>query len=208
MAAINALCQRGIYLQQGKVHFDGHAEHAVKAYLNSNANQNKELKIELNENMQKLAQILSLSVVDNNESIIQQHPYDQPFWLNIKVAIHSRVASGYIGVHIQDNDLQTILFTRNYSIGENDGEAWNPGAYTYSIKIPAPLLVPGNYWISVHLVSSSPPEFLDCVDNVCPFELIDNGSIHAKKGFPWRGKLSIPLKWDIVENSRNLSMQM
>ena len=100
-------------------------------------------------------------------------------------------------VHILDSDLQTLLFSRNFE-DDNERISWEPGLYTYAIKVPSPLFVPGIYRLSVHVARILPAEIIDGADNVCPFELVDTGSINAKKGFPWRGRLSVPLKWTLL----------
>ena len=200
MGAIKALCNRGVYLQDGQVECTGNVNTAVSSYLFSNLMQQKP-EIVFENNFLKSAQILSISVIDEMKLLANKHPYDFPFYVNINIGIYSAIANGYIAIHIIDNDMQTILFSRKFA-GDNEYESpWEPGIYEYLVKIPAPLLIPGNYWISVHIASSSPSELFDVADIVCPFELVDSGSIYAKKGLPWRGKLSIPLKWDILQYS-------
>jgi hypothetical protein len=31
---------------------------------------------------------------------------------------------------------------------------------------------------------------------VCPFRIFDNGSAGARRGFAWRGKVCVPLRWE------------
>jgi lipopolysaccharide transport system ATP-binding protein len=197
IGAIKTLCQKGIYLQDGHIEFIGDVNDAISSYLNSNqGHQTPEIILE--ECLHNIAQILSVSVMDENNILAKIHPYSLPFFIKIKVRIYSKIVNGYIAIHIKDNESQTIIFSRKFLNMADEDCSCLPGIYGYSVKIPAPLLIPGNYTVSVHFVSGIYPELTDGVDDVCSFELVDSGSKDTKEVLPWRGKLSIPLSWDII----------
>lgn len=198
MAAVKALCQTGVHLDRGKVKYLGKVTNAINSYLSHGESKSASC-IELNEEPNLPAQLLSARIVNSDEELLSHHPHDQPFWLKIQVLVRSRIANVYLAAHIHDHDLETIIFTRDFESDENYLLPRKPGIHTYAIKIPAPLLVPGNYRISVHLARSSPGEIISGVDYVCPFEIVDSGSVRAKVGFPWRGKVFVPCTWELVD---------
>ncbi len=196
IAAIKAFCCTAIYLEKGNIGFFGDVIQSIDKYLSSGYTERLPC-ITLKENSSLPIQLLSIKVVNEQDELAIQQPYDQPFFLRIKVMVHTKISNVYIAAHIHDFDLETLIFTRDFESNENYLLAREPGIYTYSVKIPTPLLVPGSYQISVHIAHSSPPKMITRVDHVCPFEIIDNASTTAKAGFPWRGKIAANLKWEL-----------
>jgi len=200
MAAVKALCQTGIHLDNGVVSYFGEVTNAINDYLSHGESKSASF-VKLSEEPDLPAQLLSARIVNRHDELLVQHPHDQPFWLKIQVLVRSRIANVYIAAHIHDHDLETVIFTRDFESDENYLLHREPGLHTYAIKIPAPLLVPGTYRISVHLARSSPAEIISGVDYVCPFELVDSGSVRAKVGFPWKGKVFVPFTWELVDTT-------
>lgn len=197
MGAIKALCQSGIYLDNGKIACRGNVMACVDAYINPSQIEAKPY-VEFKENVNLPIQFLSLSVVDEDGKLAPHHPFDRSFWLRMEVLVRSKITNVYLAAHIHDSDMSTLLFTRDFEGDESNLLQREPGLYVYSIRIPAPLLVPGKYQVSAHAARSAPPQLIDGVDHVCPFEIVDSGSTRAKMGFPWHGKISTPLEWTCI----------
>lgn len=197
MAAIKALCKNGIYLEKGKICYTGDVSNTTDAYLSAGISESAPF-ISFEDDPKLPIQLLSVKVVNEDGELASHHPYDETYFLNIRINVRTRMSNIYLAAHVHDAELQTIIFSRDFELSQNCLLEREPGIYSYRIKIPTPLLVPGTYRVSVHIACSSPAHILNGVDLVCPFELIDNGSMYAKSGFPWRGKISIPLKWDII----------
>lgn len=196
MSSIKALCDFGILIETGKIKFFGDIDTTVNSYINSSLSYSeKKPYFETDIDPDLPIQILSISIINSDGEFAQQHPYDQPFFVNLKVYVKHLLSNVYIAVHIHDNDLTTLIFTRDFEYHENN-LVKNKGLYLYTVEIPSPLLVPGIYRVSVHIAYSAPPKLIHGIDYVCEFNIIDNKSIQAKMGFPWKGKISIPLKWD------------
>jgi len=194
MAAIKALCKTAVYLDAGRIEFMGDSSSVVNRYLN--VSRSDSLPYHQFDMMEKLPiQLISACVLDSKDALLESHPYDEPYKLNIRISVREKVSNVYLAAHIHDSELQTIVFTRDFESEPRLLLEREPGEYTYVVNIPPSLLVPGSYSISVHMAYSSPPQFICGADNICPFELIDNGSQIAKVGFPWRGKVALPLHW-------------
>jgi len=200
MGAIKTLCDRAIYLEAGTLKCLSDATIAINEYLNFGSD-DVAPRVEFPENERKPIQIKSISVVNLDDQLLTAHPYDEQFKIHIELKVHSPVSGIYFAVHILDSDLQTLLFSRNF---EDDDERilWEPGLYIYDIEVPSPIFVPGIYRLRIHVANILPAKIVDGADNVCPFELVDTGSVNAKKGFPWRGILSVPLKWNLVNRGK------
>lgn len=197
MGAVKSLCQRALCFEGGYIKSIGDVEHVVRNYLSID-NDTCGASIFLDNKHQKPAQITEISVVDLSGNLLINLPHTEPFVIKVTVTVGQRQPSSYVAIHVVDSDLQTIIFSRNFTPGQNGAEILEKGVYIYSIIVPSPLLIPGTYRLCVHLATASPPEIVDGIDNVCPFEIIDAGSVYAEKGFPWRGKISTPLEWAMV----------
>ena len=74
-----------------------------------------------------------------------------------------------------------------------------PGSYQAIIKIPAPLLSPGNYRISVHVVVQN--IITEKAEYICMFDLLPvsiNQFENELISKTWQGKIAIPLMWDVT----------
>ena len=198
MPSIMALCESGLYLSNGRVALAGGISDCVNAYLGGDEAARTGAYAELPDDGSQPVQLLSAGVVDAEGHFVSRHPYDKPFWLRIRVRVRSRVSRFYLAAHIHESDLQTLLFTRDFEAEEAGLVERQPGLYEYAIKIPAPLLVPGTYRISAHVADEAAGESVGRLDHVCPFEIVDTGSTRARAGYGWRGKISVPLKWECI----------
>ena len=194
MGAIKALCQNALLLNCGQMQSVGNVGDVIDEYL-SDALIEPESSFAITADPQKIAQFTKISVNNIEGRPAEKIAHDKTFSIKIQVFAKQKLPSSYIAMHIVDSDLQTIIFSRNFSPGRQVNDLISEGDHTYTISVPGNLLVPGFYRISVHLATSSPAILVDGHDNICKFEIYDSGSIYAEKGFPWRGKLSVPLDW-------------
>jgi hypothetical protein len=117
----------------------------------------------------------------------------------------------HVALQIHDHDLSTLLLSRDFETDTSRLGPREPGLYTYQLLVPGSILVPGDYSIGAYVGQSSwsapgrlvdlsmPGRVIHRADHACSFELVDNGSVQAKMGFGWGGKLAVPLEWEEVE---------
>ena len=219
MGAVKSLCQRGLYLDGGRLEYSGPMDVCIRNYLKSGVNRSVPfLRLPVVEALP--VQLVSLAVFDEAGQLSLELPHDRSFQLQVQVLVSSRISNVYIAIHIHEQDLTTLLLSRDFEADENRLGPREPGLYTYHLRVPASLLVPGEYSISAYVAQSTPGRLVGLstagrtihraevstpgrlihrVDHVCNFEVVDNGSIQARMGFPWVGKLAVPLYWEEVE---------
>lgn len=200
MSTIKALCSKGIYLSKGSISYSGNIESVVNQYLNCTQMQDQPI-YQMTKVTDALIQISSVQILDKNGKLASQHPYSEPFSIHVEYTIREYVSNVYFALHIHDSTLETIVFSRDFEAAEEKLLSRDKGVFSCDVELPSSLLVPGKYSISLHVAHASPPELISGLDFICPFELVDNGSHNAKLGFPWRGKIGIPLYW----NERKIS---
>jgi lipopolysaccharide transport system ATP-binding protein len=203
MGAISSLCKTGILLRDGKLFYFGDVTNTINKYLE---NAKGELVVHRDENPKLQIQILEAKVLNEDNQVMSTNPYWKSLRVFLRLAIRENISKVYLALHIHDHSLETILFSRDFDLNERNLLGREPGVYEYSIKVPGKLLVPGFYSISIHVAWASPPEIIDGVDHVCPFEVIDDQSNMSKIGFPWRGKIATFLKWDYALSNDSSSI--
>jgi lipopolysaccharide transport system ATP-binding protein len=200
MTAIRSLCDEGIYLENGTILYQGDIDSTVKTYLAANMNQI--LSQRKNTSGLNHGVIISdVSTVNNEGEIIEEFPYHQPYKIKLELEVKTNNITFYTAVHIHDSNLETIIFTRDFEWQSEPPRPRKKGIYQYLITIPSPLLIPGKYYLSVHIVQIEQAilKVISRVDHIGCFYLTDPDSIQAKMGFRWQGKLSLPIRWDSLK---------
>lgn len=198
LGAVKSLCESAIYLEHGEVRYYGPVDEAVEAYLGGGELQNAQ-QFERQENPKLPIQIMTAGILDQKGNLVARVPHDQPFSVKIQVVVRETTHQTFPSVEILDEDLNPVIHSNHFGSAEEDGiVSYKPGRYSFLVKVPAPLLVPGNYRISVNLSKKARRliHSFDRVEHVCPFEVFDNGSIIAMYGHKWMGKLALPLDWE------------
>jgi lipopolysaccharide transport system ATP-binding protein len=200
LAAVKILCQSAIYLEHGEVKYIGDVDSATEAYLGGGELQNVQ-KFERKANEKISMQIMSVTVLDQKGKSVARIPHDQPFSIRLQTVVREITHQTFPIIEILDSDLAPVIHSNYFNQGDEDGmRSYSPGSYSFHIRVPAPLLVPGSYRINVNIMSVRKRTWpIDQVEHVCPFEIFDNGSDLARFGIKWTGKLALPLEWDCIQ---------
>lgn len=194
MNTIRSLCRSGVCLNRGRVSAYGEITPVIDAYLSQGVERTiAEYQAEVD--MAKPVQILSARVVNSHGESLEQHPFDEPYQIILRVHIRQPQTRIYLNMEIQDAAFETALFSREFEQDESVFERREPGMYTFRTQIPAPLLAPGAYRICARVIQVAPVRQLEQVEQVCPFELVDDHSLSTRLGYPWRGRVAAPVNW-------------
>ncbi len=199
LGSIRSLCDTGLLLTHGVKEYHGEIERCISKYQNIGETLDLPI-VRFEEDKNKPIQLSLIKISDVNGTTKKYYSYKESFFLQIDFIVHMPLSGVYFAAHINDNTMSTLLFTRDFDYDEKRLSKREPGHFKYNLPIPAFLLAPGLYNISVHIAYSLPPKLIDGADYICNFEIIDDGSEKAKKGFPWRGKLSVPIRWDLKKH--------
>ncbi len=195
LGAIGALCDRAILLNEGRLIGDGEVGSVVNQYLSLGNNHDCPV-VQRRVDTTRPAQVTRVSVIGPDGESALHLPYDRPFDVVVEIHVHTRISDAYLGLSIHDGELRRLLFSRFFIPSTTPAGGLEAGVYSFSARCPESVFVPGRYCISVHLATTSPALIVDGFDHVCGFELVDTGSDCARRGFPWRGSLAIPLEWE------------
>lgn len=191
MSAMSRLCERGIWLEEGKIFDQGPINQVIQSYLFSGISEsNPRVDFELLED--KAAQIISVEALDFQEEPSLTHLNINPFFVKIRYRINQTLTKYRLGIIIRTPDGFEIL-TRTTSDFDNSLWSDEEGNYAFKVKIPDNLLKPGQYLITVFLGQPGIKQH-DKAENILAIRLDGN----TKLG---QGLIVTPLDWEkVVEN--------
>jgi lipopolysaccharide transport system ATP-binding protein len=167
MAAVKSLCTRGIVLENGGVKFEGNIDDAVKEYLQDNL-KNDNYFAEDNVDVKKDAFFKEIKIIDEEGKNRRVFFYEEQISISFKLKINNNKMNYCVFCIILDSNLKRVFSAESKNINEN-----------MLLKIHPKFLVRGDY--SLHTFIHIPAfKQEDVVENVCSFEIIDNGSHFLK----------------------------
>jgi lipopolysaccharide transport system ATP-binding protein len=163
MAAVKSLCTRGIVMENGGITFEGNIDNAVKVYLQENINSSNYIADEV-EGENKDAIFKEIKIIDDKGENRRVFFYEETVNISFKLKINNNKLNYSVFCMILDSDLNRVFSAESETINEN-----------MLLKIKPKFLVRGNYSLHTFIhVPATKQE--DIVENVCAFEIIDNGS--------------------------------
>jgi lipopolysaccharide transport system ATP-binding protein len=191
-AMIAELCDHALWIQQGKLIMQGHAERVAKAYIQSVWDRQEAANLASNnavsESLRKTAEsgsyelkgqdvrITSVEIV-NDEGEVVGHVKNGSN-LNIRVSWQGTPTDKdiYCSIRVDGTRLQAVMGVEGYDVGAFiDADRIFPenGSLTYTVKDCA--LGPGSYWISAslcrHQLPKSEESILHYIEKACQFSV-------------------------------------
>jgi lipopolysaccharide transport system ATP-binding protein len=193
MAAITQLCSRALCLADGRLTLDGNAEQVVTAYLSSVSSgaSSWDASSHGHEGEQE-CWLTSARVLNSVYEPSQVVEFDAGLYIQISYEV--RVAIPDLAVASQIIDTRgNIIFTS----WDNDATEWHdrtrdPGSYVSTCCVPACLLRPGHYRVSMAIFSSK--RVFDRRDSLLSFEVSHVGYALNQSRM---GLITPILKWEV-----------
>jgi len=157
LGAVARICRRGIWLEEGRVAFDGPVDRAVDRYLETRGERSSQ--VELSRNESDPVQLVAASVTSPNGELLEAPRRDEPFVVRARLFVREPVPGGL--------DVKLALMTpRGVRVLEenlSDGRAAPtvgdaPGEWEVAIVVP-PVLAAGDFVIAVSASSPYQPYF-------------------------------------------------
>jgi lipopolysaccharide transport system ATP-binding protein len=194
MASMNQLCNRGIMLRNGELFAGGKMTEITPLYLNDSYNDSLKGKIVFDET-QKSFQIKSISITDNSGAIIENPiSSEEAFFVEINYLFKEEVRKCNLTIIIQNESGETVWFLDRTDFYKEFFVA-HAGEYGARIKIPNPLLKPGQYLLTVGL-SDAQSNIDDHKFNALKFEVDAIQSLRSNR----QGHLFLPTVWEMNKN--------
>jgi len=177
MAAIKALCQRGILLDSGKISYDGEVSSAVDQYLNK-----KTIDIDAtplsdkvrDKKVSQKAKMLDIKIISDSTDIQAGIDSTKSFKIEMKVNVFEKT---HLACQIQIRDQYRTIILLSSELQQNKIFEFDEGTHVITCKCPPSFLASGNYWITCGL-ASGPHEWIDYVYDAYSFHVNDVDVYH------------------------------
>jgi len=197
MAAVNRLCGRGIWLQNGKVQGVGATIEIVGSYLAEGTNSTAQVFFERRSNA--IVQYRSVSVIDRKGNISQSIPDDQGFTIEMEIEAYETISDIYFGMILQNLEGINVLFADSRDAEYSFPRALRSGRSRICLRFPA-IFSPGRYSVTLGIASNYPVEQLDSIEAACSFEIIQNSNM--QRTAPRPGIINLNLPWEMEEYNK------
>ncbi|HET7127700.1 MAG TPA: hypothetical protein VFJ93_01330, partial [Gaiellaceae bacterium] len=165
LGAIAQMCQRVIWLEDGRIRHDGAAAQSIDQYLAARSHETPQVEFPADEG--KDVQLLSVGLTDEHGEQIDAPVRDRPFGIRIRFVVRSNVGAVDVGVALLTSRGVRVLEESWSDATDGTAPADGAGLWDVSLVVP-PLLAPNDYAIAV-TIASPYEEFID--DEVLRFRL-------------------------------------
>ena len=184
MHTVSQLCNRGLYLENGHLTYDGTVERAMELYGGSSARSvSRNLdEVPRTRNRGDTMRMLSIDF-ENTQSL--EFEMDSTMQFTLKCVAHIAEPRLRIRLILQNSIATPVAMTQTEPF-----EVAAEETFTRRIKFPLDTIAPGEYIIKMSLVSGNPrgkTNYYDTIVDVSRFVVTDDPSVNA--GFVWTESL-------------------
>ncbi|MBI3511384.1 MAG: ABC transporter ATP-binding protein [Bacteroidetes bacterium] len=204
MSAVNNLCKRTIWMENGSCAMQGDTLDVVAAYLdNSDRQTNDENNIyDVPEKWERPwgrrdAVLKRIEMHNPSNDLVSQLFLLQPFSLIIHFNVEKKIENAVLQIRIATVDGQQITYSgsNNYS-----KEQWNfePGDHAVKVEMD-PKLMPGKYSFFIYFCNTEGTVFYDAIGNFLRFQVknISEGDVHVLSA-KINTFIHLPCKWEVL----------
>lgn len=197
MAAVENLCSRVIWIDNGEVREDGEAKDIIRAYMAS-FGEGKEVGFNLAEIRDRRgaggARLTALELLDQDRNQIKIVRSGDRVVLRFCYEAHTRIAHPIFGIRIY-TELGTLVTEINNWMTDFEIPCLNPGSGSIDVEIDFLNLMPGRYRVTLFLGAIG-PLFQDLLDHCAILEVEPSDFYKSGKGIESRfGLVFMPFRW-------------
>lgn len=188
LSAVKTLCNKGILLQNGLLHFKGDIDPTLDSYLLNNTSNENNSKLIFEVNEQKEAQILAIELKDDEGHVCTEFFANQDICIHITISNHCEHQDARLNFSILDKYENLIFITRRNLDFK--------GTKTWIVKVPKDNLIANNYIIGLAL-DIPKIKLLDFPDRKMNLNIVNIEQEEFKLGDIDNGIFKIPVTWKL-----------
>ena len=199
MATVRQLCQKTIWLDEGRINGFGPSDSVIQSYLNSQKTVEAEyIRDETKVRGAPAIFILAARIRNCENEVVSNLDARRSFSIELEYKVTRRTLA-WIGFAISTNDGTFVLSATD---GDVDAYASTPrelGVYTSVCYIPEALFNAGQYTLSLYAARTAGggTEILDYLENVMAFGIENPSGVGAYMPKRRMGVISPKLEWDM-----------
>jgi lipopolysaccharide transport system ATP-binding protein len=207
LGAINRICSRASVIFDGEMVFSGSSEGGVSFYLNSIKKSNldgcdgqgENGQIYFPEDIGKPAQIIMIALHQKDGETTQIFKYNEQITLLLDLVIREIRNDYYVLFSVKDIHENIIFVSSDEDINISELNSVGTGEYQYKIVVPANLMKPGIYSLTVSVTQKNRiGNAIDRHNSVLSFTIVDNESFRAANdGYRKVAIVAPEIKWKL-----------
>ena len=184
MRTVSQLCNRGLYLENGRLTYDGTVERAMELYGGSSARS-------VSRNLDEVArarnrgETMRMLAIDFEDTQSLEYEMDSTMVFTLKCVAHIAEPRLRIRLILQNSTATPVAMTQTDPFEVAAGET-----FTRRIRFPLDSVAPGEYILKISLIANKPggiSTYYDTIVDVSRFVIVDDPAVNA--GFVWRESL-------------------
>lgn len=195
MDAVHKLCPRTVYVNKGKVAFDGRTSTAIEQYFGTSELQRKRSLVELEMRSGTGEAVFEeVELLDGKGASACEYTFDSPVRFRITVNFRKAIDNPVIGYNIFSGRNIALVDARSHWDGFKTGKC--EGRRTFEVVVPPLHFYPGIYTVQLWVSPSPNLPVMDQVENAFGFRLISPSHIPREREFfdTW-GAVHVDTKW-------------
>jgi lipopolysaccharide transport system ATP-binding protein len=194
MAAVNQLCNTGLVMQNGTLIKQGSIDEVIPFYMKNT------LKSEINGMVEypesnKVLQVKRISLQNEMGSVLDRSiSTNESFYVEVEYLFKEEIKKCNLTLIIT-NDIGEVVWFLDRTDYYKEFFVAEKGSYKAKIKIPNPLLKPGQYTLTIGLADTQ-AGIDDHKHQVLKFDIENMDSIRINRS----GNLFIPTEWQMQKN--------
>ena len=198
MASVKKLCNKGIVLHNGKSVFEGNVENAINFYENDLIAADRNLSIEYTDSPNLPMQIKSVNLL--NERLNKIFTTEDELVFEFEVITREFVEGAYITVDLKDSNDELIYWSGDYSSKRFEDNII--GNSKLRCKLPRGILTSGIYNVTFAIYSPVKGVVQNEFSKIISFDVEESQHSYLSQfNINYPGKIGIPSKWTLIENS-------
>ena len=180
MRTVSQLCNRGLYLEKGRLAYDGTVEHAIELYGGSGE---RSVQQDLSDAPRPRNRGITMRMLDlhfmNTQTL--EYSMDSSMEFRLKCVAHIDEPHLRIRLILQNSIATPIAMTQTEPFEVKADET-----FERAIRLPLDGLAPGEYVMKLSLNSATPrggSNYYDTIQEVSRFIIVDDPAVNA--GFLW-----------------------
>ena len=184
LAAVSSLCPRMILLQKGHIEEDSNSQDVINKYVYQNKNSHSFDNVI---NNIKLTYFSSAKLLSSNIEKYEFY-FDEEITLKLKIGINKKLRKNLLAVVLANN------YNNRISVLFNDISDLKEGIWEIKLILPSKIIAPGFYYFNLFLYYPN-DQIFDSVDNICSFQIIDNGILNSQYFHGDYGNFILQAQW-------------
>jgi ABC-2 type transport system ATP-binding protein/lipopolysaccharide transport system ATP-binding protein len=150
LGAIAQMCERAIWLDGGKVRYDGPSGRSIELYLAERSRETPQ--VEFSRDDQKDIQLLSVALVDEDGSQVDAPVRNRPFAIRVRFVVRREVGGLDVGISLTTRRGTRVLDENWSDRSQGVAPAGGTGIWDVSLLVP-PVLAANDYALGVSIAS-------------------------------------------------------